>query len=340
MAGHDWMDKDFYKVLGVKKDASASEIKKAYRSLARKLHPDKNPGDKKAESRFKEVGEAYNVLSDPEQRKQYDAIRAMAGGGARFSAGPGGAGAGFEDVFGSMFGGSGNGHRVRFSTSGGAGGGLDDILSGIFNGGGGAGRGGFGGFGQHAYQDYQSPSKGADLAASTTISLRQAVQGATLKMTVEGRSLTVRVPAGVNDGQKIRIRGKGRPGVNGGASGDLVVAIGVRKDPVFSLSGKNLHMKLPVSYPEAVLGSKVEVPLLDGSTVTVKVPPGTSGGTHLRVRRRGVDDGKRRGDLIIEVEIAVPSVTSKAFKDSVRKLSEATQGWDPRADLNAHVWQS
>ncbi|MDK8350718.1 DnaJ C-terminal domain-containing protein [Gleimia europaea] len=336
MAGQDWMEKDFYKTLGVSKDASESEIKKAYRKLARKHHPDQNPGDKNAEEKFKAVGEAYQVLSDPKQRKQYDAIRAMAGGGARFSAGPGGSASGFEDVF-SMFGGGGNGSRVRFSTSGGSSGaGFEDILSNLFAGG---GQGGHPNFSDYAGRGAfgQAAQKGADLSAATTLTLRQAVEGATLKMTVEGRSMTVRIPAGVTDGQKVRLRGKGRPGVNGGPAGDLVVAISLEKHPVFSLDGQNLRMKLPVSFAEAALGASVSVPLLDGSTVTVKVPEGTSSGALLRVRGRGVKKGRKKGDLIIEIEVAVPKNMSKEAKEAVAKLGELTADFDPRQDLEANA---
>ncbi|HHT40979.1 MAG TPA: DnaJ domain-containing protein [Actinomyces sp.] len=344
MAGQDWMEKDFYKVLGVSKDATDAEIKKSYRKLARKYHPDQNPDDKNAEERFKAVGEAYQVLSDPEQRKQYDAIRAMASGGARFSAGPGGGASGFEDIFSMFSGGGGNGSRVRFSTSGNTsagGAGFEDILSNLF---GGAASSGAPGGNFANYSDYQGrgafgqqPQKGADLAASTTLTLRQAVEGATLKMSVEGRSMTVRIPAGVTDGQKLRLRGKGRPGANGGPAGDLVVSITIEKHPVFHMEGQNLHMKLPISYGEAALGAGVAVPMMDGSTVTVKIPAGTSSGTHLRLRKRGVKKGRKRGDLIIEIEIAVPKNLSADAKDAVKKLAEATSDWDPREGLAEKV---
>ncbi|MDO5034463.1 MAG: DnaJ C-terminal domain-containing protein [Actinomycetaceae bacterium] len=334
MAGQDWMEKDFYKTLGVAKDAPESEIKKAYRKLARKYHPDQNPGDKSAEEKFKAVGEAYQVLSDPKQREQYDAIRAMAGGGARFSAGPGGSASGFEDIL-SMFNGGGGGSRVKFSTSGGAGGGFEDILSGLFSG----GQGGFSGYSDFRGQSGfgSAASKGADLAASAKLTLRQAVEGATLKLGVEGRSITVRVPAGVTDGQKLRLRGKGRSGVNGGPAGDLVVSISLEKHPVFRLEGQNLHMKLPVSYPEAVLGANVVVPLLDGSSVKVKIPEGTSSGANLRVRGRGVVKGRKKGDLIIEVEVAVPPELSPEVRETIAKLAEQTANWDPREGLEEKV---
>ncbi|MDO5722644.1 MAG: DnaJ C-terminal domain-containing protein [Actinomycetaceae bacterium] len=337
MAGQDWMEKDFYKVLGVKKDADADTIKKAYRKLARENHPDQHPGDKAAEERFKNVGEAYKVLSDPKQRKQYDAIRAMAGGGARFSAGPSGGASGFEDLFGSMFGGGSGGPHVRFSTSnaGGGTGGFDDILSGLFGGGGAtfdagsfAGPGGF-----------SQARRGSDLATKTTLSLRQAVEGTTVKMTVEGRSMTVRIPAGVSGGQKIRLRGKGRPGVGGAPAGDLVVTIAVDKHPVYRIEGKNLHMRLPISYPEAVQGAKVNVPLLDGSSVTVKVPAGTSSGANLRVRKRGLVKGRTKGDLIIEIEIATPDNLTREGREAVKNLAQALGDWDPRSQLAEQVRQ-
>src|SRR5690606_37164058 len=216
MTGQDWIEKDFYKVLGVSKDADQAEIKKAYRKLARELHPDHNPGDAKAEARFKEVGEAVAVLSDPEQRQQYDQLRALAGG-ARFSAPSGGGAGGFEDIFGGLFGGGApGGTRVRFSQGGGGAAGFEDILGGMFGG---------GGF-------RAAPRKGADVGAVTTLPFRQAATGATVSLHVDGRTVNARIPAGVKDGQKIRLRGKGRPGEGGGEPGDLVVTVHVKPHPV------------------------------------------------------------------------------------------------------------
>ncbi len=248
MTGQDWFEKDFYAILGVPKNADDAAIKKAYRKLARTLHPDHNPGDAAAEAKFKDVGEAYAVLSDPEQRKQYDAVRAMAGGGARFAAGaggPGGGAGGFEDVFSGLFGaGAGRGGgRVRYSTSG-EGVNIDDLLGGMFGGGAPAG----GRFGRRA-------QRGADLQATTTLPFRQAVIGSTVTLGVDGRTVTARIPPGVRDGQKIRLRGKGRPGVDGGEPGDLVIAVKVEPHPVFSLSGKDLRVTLPVTFAEAALGA-------------------------------------------------------------------------------------
>lgn len=323
MTGQDWMEKDFYAALGVPKDADDATIKKAYRKLARKYHPDQNQGDAGAEAKFKEIGEAYAVLSDAKEREQYDAIRAMAGGGARFSAGPGGAGgAGFEDVFGGMFGGGGpGGARVRYST-GGQGGGFEDILGSMF---GGAGAQQFGGG--------PRPRAGADVAAATTLPFRQAVEGSTVTFTVDGRTVTTRIPPGVRDGQKIRLRGKGRPGMGGGPDGDLVVTVHVTPHPVFSLDGTNLRATVPVTFAEAALGATISVPTLDGSTVKVKVPAGTPSGRTLRVKGRGVKTAKATGDLLVTVQIAVPQKLSKAAREAVETFAAETDGQDVRADL-------
>ncbi|MBO3083035.1 DnaJ C-terminal domain-containing protein [Cellulomonas fengjieae] len=316
MTGQDWLEKDFYSVLGVPKDADAATIKKAYRKLARKEHPDHNPGDPKAEARFKDVGEAYAVLSDPEQRSQYDQLRAMAGG-PRFTAG-GRGGAGFEDVFGGMFGGQQGGGRVRYTNAPGGAAGFEDILGGLF--------GNAGGFSQ-------GPQQGADLATSATLPFRQAVEGSTVSLTVEGRTINARIPAGVRDGQKIRLRGKGRPGANGGPAGDLVITVRVSPHPVFSLDGDNLRITVPVAFDEAALGATIEVPTLDGSTVRVRVPEGTPSGRVLRVKGKGVPGSK--GDLLITVQVVVPQRLNAAAREAVQAFGIATSGQDVRADLLA-----
>jgi molecular chaperone DnaJ len=327
MTGQDWLEKDFYAVLGVPKDADAAAIKKAYRRLARTLHPDHNPGDAAAEARFKDVGEAYAVLSDPDQRKQYDALRAMAGGGARFSAGsgPGGA-AGFEDLFGGMFGGAGpGGARVRYTSTDAGGGGFEDILSGVFG-----GRGG-------AFRAARGPERGGDLNASATLPFRQAVEGTTARLTVEGQAMTVRIPPGVHNGQKIRLRGKGQPGRGGGPAGDLVVTVTVEHHPVFSLLGHNVHLTVPVTFAEAALGATVEVPTLDGTPVRVKVPPGTPSGRTLRVKGRGAPIPGAPGDLMVTVDVAVPRALNAEAKAAVEAFAAATAGEDPRAGLTAQA---
>ncbi len=310
MTGQDWLEKDFYAVLGVPKDADAATVKKAYRKLAREMHPDHNPGNAAAEAKFKEVGEAYAVLSDPEQRQQYDQLRAMAGG-ARFTAGGRGAG-GFEDILGGMFGGG--GQRVRYSQGGG--GGFEDILGGMFGGG---------------FQ--RGPQPGVDLAAAVELPFREAAQGSTMSLQVEGRTVNARIPAGVRDGQKIRLRGKGRPGETGAPPGDLVVTVHVKPHPVFSLDGLNLKVTVPVAFDEAALGASIDVPTLDGSTVRVKVPEGTPSGRTLRVKGRGVVGPKSTGDLLVTVQVVVPQRLSSAAREAVQAFGIATSGEDPRADL-------
>ncbi len=331
MTGQDWLEKDFYAVLGVPKDADAAAIKKAYRKLARQLHPDQNPGDAAAEARFKDIGEAYAVLSDTEQRQQYDQLRAMAGG-ARFTAGAGGRGAGgpgaagFDDLFGNMFGAGANGPagRVRYSTGGAGGAGFEDILGGLF---GGAG----GGFGA------RGPQPGVELTATTRLPFRTAAEGATVSLGVEGRTVNARIPAGVRDGQKIRLRGKGRPGDPGAPDGDLVITVQVDPHPVFSLEGDNLRLTVPVAFDEAALGATIEVPTLDGSTVRVKIPAGTPSGRTLRVKGRGITTSRGTGDLLVTVQVVVPQKLSAAAREAVQAFGIATSGEDVRADLMAEA---
>lgn len=336
MASSDWLEKDFYKILGVPQDADEATIKKTYRKLARKLHPDTNQGDPKAEQKFKEIGEAYAVLSDSEKRKEYDAYRAMASGGARFAAGPGGGSAGFEDLFGGMFGGAGGGPggagagpggtRMRFSSGGG---GFEDVLSGMFGGGGG-------------FSAPRGPRPGRDVNATTSLGFRDATQGATVRLSSNGSPMTVRIPAGVRDGQKIRLRGKGAPGDAGAPAGDLVVTVRVEPHPVFSRSGKNdLRVTLPVTFAEAALGGEVSVPTLDGESVRVKVPAGTPSGRTLRVRGRGVKVGKSgdAGDLLVTVQVVVPQRLDKQAREAVEAFAAATSDDDPRTDLFAKAAQ-
>ncbi len=320
MTGQDWLEKDFYATLGVPKDADAATIKKAYRKLARQLHPDHNPGDAKAEARFKDIGEAYSVLSDAEQRQQYDQLRAMAGG-ARFTAGSragggGGAAGGFEDLFGGMFGGN---TRVRYSTGGA---GFEDVLGGMFG----------GGFGQP-----RGPRRGSDLAATTSLPFRTAAEGATVSLDVEGRVVNARIPAGVKDGQKIRLRGKGRPGEPGGEPGDLVITVSVAPHPVFTSEGANLRVTVPIAFDEAALGATIEVPTLDGTPVKVKVPAGTPSGRTLRVKGKGLVTPKATGDLLVTVQVVVPQKLTPAAREAVQAFGIATSGEDVRAALMAQA---
>lgn len=322
MSGEDWLQKDFYKVLGVSKDADEATIKKAYRKLARTWHPDQNKGNPEAEERFKEIGEAYTILSNPEQRQQYDAIRSMGAGGFRGGAGGGGAsGVNFEDLFGAF--GGGNGGNVRFSTSGGgAGFNLDDIL------------GAFGGFGgAHGSPYQQAPQKGEDLHASTRITLKQSLSGVNIKLAVSGKPMTVKVPKGIKDGQSVRLRGKGKASINGGSAGDLIVTIHVEEDPVYSRDGNDLRMTLPVTFAEATLGANVELPLIDGSTVTVKVPAGSDSGRTLRLKGRGVATKKGTGDLLATISVVVPKDLTPEQLDSIKSLADSLDQSDPRAEL-------
>jgi molecular chaperone DnaJ len=332
VAGQDWFEKDFYATLGVAQDADGAAIKKAYRKLARTLHPDANPGDDEAERRFKEVGEAYSVLSDPEQRQQYDAIRTMSRGGARFAPGGAGGAGGFEDVLGGLFGGAGGGRgqRVRFSTGGQGAPDLEDLLGGMFGGGGGGG--GFGGYGAT-----RGPRKGQDVNATTTLGFREAVTGATVTLRrPDGGTITTRVPAGVRDGQKIRLRGKGGPGDEGAPAGDLFITVTVTPDPVFGRQGNDLTVTVPVTFDEAALGAQIDVPTLDG-VVRVKVPAGTPSGRTLRVKGRGITSGKTTGDLRVTVQVAVPQKLNDDARQAVEAYAAATTGEDPRADLMARA---
>ena len=337
MSEQEWFSKDFYKVLGVDKTADKKAITKAYRKLARKWHPDQNPGDKAAEATFKEIGEAYAVLSNDEDRKRYDAIRAMAGGGARFSAGSGGTG-GFEDLFGAFGGG---GSNVRFQTSGmpGGGAGFEDILSGLFGGGVGASAR-FGGdpygssFGDgHAPRSAPTPEKGGTVRAKLSISFRQALNGATLTIKVGGSPIKVRIPAGIKDGQKVRVKGHGKPGTHGGPTGDLEVAVTVKPHPVYSREGNDLVMDLPVTVSEAILGAVVDVPMVDGNTATVKVPAGSSSGAEIRVRGGGVTTSKATGDLIARVAIRVPEKPGRELKKLAKEMAQAEGDLNVRASL-------
>jgi molecular chaperone DnaJ len=292
MASQDWVEKDFYKILGVAKDVPEAELKKVYRKLAKANHPDLHPGDAKAEARFKDISEAYDVLSDKDQRKEYDAIRAM-GGGARFQQGPGSSG-GFEDVFSNLFGGGGF-------------------------------PGGFGGFG--------GPQRGQDLTTSSTIDFIDSIKGTTLKIKVGNDTVSLKVPAGIQDGQKLKLAGKGQSSPNGGPKGDLVVSIKVKTHPVFSRDGDNVRVSVPVTIAEAILGATIQVPLLGEAPVKLKVAPGTPNGRTLRVKGKGVQRLGHEGDLLATVDIAVPSHVNEKAKALIEQFDKELPEEDPRADL-------
>ncbi|BAJ74732.1 DnaJ-class molecular chaperone [Microbacterium testaceum StLB037] len=325
MASQDWFDKDFYKVLGVDKSVSAADLKKTYRKLARQYHPDSNPGDAKAEAKFKEISEAYSVLNDPEQREEYDQIRAM-GSGARFSA-PGASGGGFDDVF-SRF-----GQQRGGSTSGPAG--FEDFFSMFDQGGGGFGSGRFGQT-TGGYRGYGGPQRGSDVTARTTIDFVTAAKGETITLQGEdNKPFKVKIPAGVSDGQKIRLRGRGRPSPDGGESGDIVVTVAVRPHPVFTRDGLNLRLTVPVTFTEAALGATIEVPTLGGDPVRLRVAPGTPSGRVLRVKGRGIQTSKGTGDLLAEVQVAVPTHLDDAAREALERFHELEPKENPRADLMA-----
>lgn len=317
-------DRDFYNVLGVSRDASPEEIKKAYRQLAKELHPDRNPDNKEAEERFKDVSAAYAVLSDAEKRKLYDEFGEM---GLRegfdpdsyhaAAQGVGGFG-GFD--FGDIFGAAARGQRA-----GGQGGhfefNLEDLLGGA-----GARRGGY----------VRVPRKGADLRSEVTVDFRDAVLGCTKELSLrtdEGdRTLKVRIPAGVRNQGKIRLRGQGGPGAQGGPRGDLVLEVKVRKHPYFSIRGKQLHVTVPVTPLEAYSGAKVNVPTPEGS-VQLSVPPGSRTGSKLRLRGKGIQPkDKPRGDLIAHLEIVLPKGHNEDVEEALKTVQDAFEA-DPRASL-------
>jgi len=371
----EYLDKDLYAVLGLKKGAAAAEVKKAYRKLARELHPDQNKNNPEAEERFKEVSEAYSVLGDAERRKEYDEGRELYGSG------------GFSNGFGPRRGGGGappGGANFDFSFGDG---GLGDVLGDIFNRGRGTGA-----------------RRGADVETEVTLNFADAVEGVTvpLRLTSEApcsscagtgaragttpklctmcggsghtsrnmggfamsepcqacrgrgmvvddpcptchgsgrgtstRTMNTRIPAGVSDGQKIRLKGKGAPGERGGPSGDLFVTVHVRPHPVFGRRGEHLTITVPVTFAEAALGGEVKVPTLNGAPVTLRLAPGTANGRTMRVRGRGAarKDGTR-GDLLVTVNVVVPDKLSPEAKAALEAFAAATPG-DPRADLIA-----
>lgn len=317
-------DRDFYGVLGVARSASPSEIKKAYRQLAKELHPDRNPDNKEAEERFKDVSAAYTVLSDEEKRKLYDEFGEMGlrdgfDPEAYHAATQGAAGYGGFD-FGDIFGGAARGQR-----GGGQGGQFEFNLEDLF-GGGGPGRGAY----------VRAPQKGAELHSEVTVDFRDAVLGCTKELSLrsnEGdRTLKVRIPAGVRNEGKIRLRGQGGQGSHGAPPGDLVLEVKVRKHPYFSVRGKQLHVRVPVTPLEAYAGAKVQVPTPEGS-VQLSIPAGSENGSKLRLRGKGFQPkGKPSGDLIAHLEIVLPKGRSEEVEEALKTVEGAFEG-DPRAGL-------
>ncbi|RBY92897.1 molecular chaperone DnaJ [Blastococcus sp. TF02A-30] len=397
MSTRDFIEKDYYAALGVPQDADANAIKKAYRKLAQELHPDKNPGNATAEARFKDVSEAYDVLSDPKRRGEYDEARRLFGAGgagarAGFPGGFPGPGGGQTFDFGDLFGGAagaGTGAGPRGA------GGIGDILGGLFGGAGGA---------RARSQAASGPARGQDVETEATLSFEEAVLGVTVPLrmqspgtcptcsgsgakpgtsphtcpvcqgagvtsrsqgafafsepcrncrgsgqvvddpcptcsgsgiTSQTRTITVRIPAGVKDGQRIRLAGKGAPGRRGGPAGDLFVVVHVAEHPLFGRKDDDLTLTVPVTFAEAALGTTLTVPTLDG-TVSLKVPAGTASGRTLRVRGRGVPGKGRTGDLLVTLEVAVPVRLTAAQRKVIETLAEEMDE-DPRPQITAAV---
>lgn len=313
--------KDYYKILGVAKSASADEIKKAYRKLALKYHPDHNKGDKAAEAKFKEISEAYAVLTDPEKRKQYDTFGAE-GFQNRFSQ---------EDIF------RGFDFSGIFREFGFGGGRSENIFSQIFGGGmGGAhGRAHFHTGGapfNSSFQGFQGQPrgmKGQDLVYELSLTLEDVANGAEKLIAYDlggaQERVSVKIPAGIKSGKKLRLPGKGRPGIQGGPPGDLYIQVHVLHHPLFSREGDNLHIRHEIKFSDAVLGTEIEVPTIDQKRLKLKVPHGTQNGAKFRMRGYGVPHmgESGRGDQFVEIRVAVPKDVSKEQETLIKKLAES-----------------
>ena len=378
MSTKDWLEKDYYKVLGVASDAKPDEIKKAFRKLAREFHPDQNKHNPEAEQKFKEISEANSILSDAAKRKEYDeARRLFGGGGFRFPRPGQGGGASADDLFSGFASATGDAN-------------ISDLFGNLFG-------------GTTTRRSSRGPRRGADIEGEVTIDFADALAGSqvTLQTTSDAacdvcrgtgarpgtqptvcrvcqgsgmqtsttggvfavtepcrecrgrgmvvddpcptcrgtgrgqstRSMQVRVPAGVTDGQRIRIKGKGGAGENSGAAGDLYVLVHVRPHPVFGRKGDHLTVTVPVTFAEAALGAEISVPTLDGAPVRLKIPAGTPNGRTLRVRGRGVKGGAVDGDLLATIEVQVPRHLSEEAKEALAVYSLKAGGGDPRAHL-------
>lgn len=285
MATKDLYEKDYYAILGVDKNADGATIKKKYRQLARELHPDKTRGDKKLEDRFKEVSEAYDILSDDKKRAEYDRAREMFKSGA-FRQGANQFSGNFSDLF--------NG---------------GDIFSQIFGG-------------------RRGPRKGADVQTSITISFRDSIFGKEVDLKP---NLTVRIPAGISDGGKVRVKGRGEPGEAG--PGDLYVVVSVVPHPVFTRKGENIHVTVPVTFSEAALGADIPVPTIDGDEVKLRIAPGTPNGKTFRVKGRGINKGVNAGDLMVSIEVQVPQRVDGNAKKALEDFAAATKSEDVRSEF-------
>ena len=344
--------KDYYAILGVKKSASADDIRKAFRKLARKYHPDVNPNNKSAEEKFKEISEANDVLTDPKKRKIYDqlgyysdnidpaAAEAYARGGGYGAGGfggfPGGghsAGRGPQDVhfdFGNFdFGGFNQGGAEQRGGSGG----FRDIFSSMFGGGMGGGMG----------QEPHGPMPGQDLEYKVNVGFWQAIKGSTIKFSIQrpdghggmkAEPLEIRLKAGTRDGQRIRLQGRGEGGRKGGPAGDLYIIVKIAEHPVFTRDADDIHITIPVTFAEAALGAKIDVPTIDGRA-QLRIPPGTQSGQKLRMREKGVPSATRDGfvgDQIVTVKVVTPQMRDEKSKEILRELAKLNPD-DPRQEL-------
>lgn len=332
MSTKDWLEKDYYAMLGVSSDVDAAALKKTYRKLARAHHPDANKGDAAEEARFKEISEAYDVLSDPKTRAEYDQVRAyVASGGPGMGGGFGGGG--FAGPGG--FGGAGGNEGLRIDLEDllrNADGGefrLSDLFGAAFSGGD-FGEGSFGG------ARPTRARRGADTQAKVRLSFDDAWSGTTLQLRINNNAVKAKVPAGVRNNAIIKLKGKGQPGAGGGPAGDLLITVQVDPDQVFARDGDDVRVTVPVRFDEAALGAEIPVPVPAGGTVTVKIPPNTQNGRTFRVRGKGAP--KRAGglgDVLATVEVAVPQKLSEKEKDAIKSYAEAAGREDPRAQLLA-----
>ncbi len=321
------MAEDLYQTLGVDRNATKDDIKKAHRKLAIKFHPDKNPG-KDAQEKFKRIQEAYDVLSDEEKRPAYDRYgsdfeKIRGGGGGGGGGFPGGQAPGFdgldlEQIFGSQ-GGRGGGGDAGYNFEGGFG----EFFEQMMAGGGGGARGGPGGGRRTASPTQRGPVKGSNIRHELELPLSLVVLGGKTEFYLNEEKLAITVPPGVADGAKMRLREQGAPSPNGGARGDLIVVIRISKHPHFRRNGQNLELSLPVSITEAAIGTSVDVPTPNG-TVTLNIPPGTNSGRKLRLKGQGIPSATgSAGDLIVRIEIELPDTLNEASKELLLQFEDA-----------------
>lgn len=322
--------KDYYKILGVDQKASEKEIKSAYRKLVKKYHPDKTKGDKNAESKFKEIAEAYEVLSDPEKRKKYDEL------GANWDKfGPGDNWQKANTSFYGFSGGKRNG-GYQFYTNMGDHDDFSDFFKIFFGGFDRMGAHGFGtsgfdtsGFGTSARSNMAAA--GSDIESEIRLSVEEAYNGITAQVNVNGSKLNVKIPAGVKDGQKIRVAGKGQPGIRGGKSGDLYLIVRINDHKLYKVDGADIKINVPITPSEAALGAKIQVPTPKGK-VSLTVPPGTSSGKVLRLKGLGLGSGQEKGNLLVTLDVVVPPNLTEAEKELYKKLQEINN-YNPRESL-------